>query len=81
VGLDTGAVEGRCIADRIVGALAPTRADHQHGTWGLAGPDENVRGAGGAVQQVPLPQQLLAPIDDRDAFSVVHKEVLLVSEW
>jgi hypothetical protein len=50
----------------------------QDGTWRLSGPDENVRGARGAVQDIPLPQRSLALVDDRDAFSVKYKEVLLV---
>ncbi len=46
-----GAMAGGCVADRIVGAGAPTRPDHQDGAWAVSGPDEDVGGARRAVRE------------------------------
>jgi hypothetical protein len=60
----------------VRGVLAP-RADHQHGAGTVAGADEHVLGAGRAVQEVPLPKRPLLAVEDDDALTVEHEEVLL----
>jgi 6,7-dimethyl-8-ribityllumazine synthase len=54
----------------------PAGVDHEHGARAVAGADEDVLDAHGAVE-VPLAHRALLAFDDRDALAVEDEEVLL----
>src|SRR5881398_2373522 len=70
-------VLGGEVADRVVSLVLAPRSDHQHGARALARADEDVLGACGTVDEVPLPKPALLSFEDQDALSVQHQEVLL----
>jgi hypothetical protein len=54
-----------------------TRADHQDRARAGARAHEDVLGAGGTVDEVPGPKAPLLAVDDPDALTRQHQEVLL----
>src|SRR4051794_17602384 len=68
----------RDLVDRVMRPVDLARADHQHRARPVAGADEDVLGARRAVDEVPLPQRVLNPVEDDQARAVQDEEVLLV---
>src|SRR5262245_27100877 len=66
------------VAAPAVGSLIPLRADRQERAGTGAGADDHVVGPRRAVDEVPLAQRTLLPLDDQHAFTGEDEEVLLV---
>src|SRR5262249_7590204 len=76
--LGARAVLCRQLRHGIVKASLPPRPGHQDHARPLAGADEDVLGAGGAVEEVPGPQRPLITFDEQRALPGEDDEVLLL---
>ena len=75
---DRGAVPRRGLAHRITQRLdLGPRPEHEDRARPLTGADQHVRGAGGAVEVVPLLERPLLVLDDQQALAREHEEALL----
>src|SRR5919201_2813832 len=76
--LDPRSVAERHVGSRVGDALVPgARAGHEDHARPLSGADEDVLGAGWAVDEVPSPERTLLSLDQEQALAGEDEEVLL----